>query len=108
MAHKMLDEKTTYMTETPMLPVFQDKPEPPRRQAKKLDLKQSARHIDLSDADFSVVKTWPGFPQVELIPSRIPGNWSGDKPGYWDVHLERWRDARIAERDELIRLFPLK
>lgn len=108
MSQRMLDERTIYVENTPMMPVYPDRPEPVRREPKVLDRKHSAKHLGLSVEDFNRVCTRTDFPASRLIPSLLPGDWNGDKPGWRDTELERWRDGKLAERDELIRMFPIK
>ncbi len=61
MGFRMLDEKTMLVTSSEQFPTFPDRPEPTRREAKKLKRPAAAKHLNMSEADFDLVPYAPGI-----------------------------------------------
>jgi hypothetical protein len=98
----MLDDRSFIETETLQLPVFADRPEPPRVESKWLDKNAVLKRQRWTPAELEAAVSLPD-------PIKFPVGAKVIKPGEWgyesrwkDTEIDRWA-ARVGEHVDLLR-----
>ena len=87
MSFTRIDARTIFVTNTPQLAVYPDKPEPPRVEDRKLDCKQVMKKFRWTSEQFDAAIAMPTFP-ISSKRSMV-GSWRITL--VWSEHmLDRW------------------
>ena len=81
MSFTRLDARTIVVNETPQLPVFADRPEPPRQEDRMLDRAALRKKFNADAAELEEIIGLPGFPSASRTSSGSPPTSSTARAG---------------------------
>jgi len=100
---RQIDSKTIYVESTPMMPMMEDKPEPPRVADRELDREQIKKKFRWSDDDWKLAQTLDTARNT-AFPSAVKGDTWGRPIKWSEKALDKWAGHMREKGQTMLRL----